>query len=569
MRDTLTIAIVGSGGDGVVLLGSFLQKLTAEQGYFSQMPRYYGAQIRGGASAVKLSLDAEHTCVAEDTADILVCFDWEKYQEVTEELPMGADTLVLYDDNPPQGMNLPKQSFAVDFTKKSREITGATLSKNMIALGLIKKILALPADEVQHTIDRNEELALLKNNVAAIAAGESLFSAFPFPDLRLSPPRNRSPKVILHGSGTMVRAAIHANCRAFFGYPITPAADIMQAMQEEIGQRGGVFLQAEDEIAAAGLCVGASMVGVKSITATSGPGFDLMTEMIGLAASAEIPMVIIDVQRCGPSTGIPSKSEQSDLNQAIYGGHGDAPRVVIAPYDIEGCYRLVIASLDIAQYFQTPVILLSDQWLGQTLVAAESDFLEKDYPSTDSKKPAAEEGQPYRRYQLTEDSISPMAVVGDAGLQYQTTGLTHNEMGAPAWDFETQQKMHEKRWQKLLPLCQRDDLVKLFGEPDCPAGIITWGSSAQIVRETVNALGLQHQVTVCVPELIYPLPDMVRKFMKSVEKLLIIEMNYSGQFYHYLRSQVDVPVKTKVYARAGSRPFSKKELSPLMMELVR
>lgn len=569
MRDTLTIAIVGSGGDGVVVLGSFLQKLTAEQGYFSQMPRYYGAQIRGGASAVKLSLDAEHTCVAEDTADILVCFNWEKYQEVTEELALRTDTLVLYDGNPPPEANLPPQSFAVDFARQSREVTGTTLSKNMVALGLLKGILALPADEVQRAIDRDKELAMLKGNLAVIEAGESLFSAFPFPDLRLSPPRNRTPKVILHGSGTMVRAAIQANCRAFFGYPITPASEIMQAMQEEIAQRGGVFLQAEDEIAAAGLCVGASMVGVKSITATSGPGFDLMTEMIGLAASAEIPMVVIDVQRCGPSTGIPSKSEQSDLNQAIYGGHGDAPRVVMAPYDIEGCYRLVIASLDMAQYFQTPVILLSDQWLGQTLVAAESDFLEKNYPGTDSKKPAVAEGQSYHRYQLTEDFISPMAVVGDAGLQYQTTGLTHNEMGSPAWDFKTQQIMHEKRWQKLLPLCQREDMVKLFGEPDCPTGIITWGSSAQIVRETVNALGLQNQIKVCVPELIYPLPDRVRHFVESIEKLLVIEMNYSGQFYRYLRSQVDVPVKTKVYARAGGRPFSKKELSPLMMELVK
>ncbi len=569
MRGSLTIGIAGAGGDGVVVLGNFLQKLAAWQGYFSQMPRYYGAQIRGGGSAVKLSLNAEGLSLPKDNVDIMVCFDWEKYFEFERELPMGADTLALCDGAPSKGISLPVKSFQVGFARKSQEVTGSTLNKNIVALGLLKRILALPEDRVREAIDKDEELALLKENLLALEAGGQLFYEFSFPELRLSPARDDSAKVILHGNGAMARAAVRAGCRAFFGYPITPAAEIMQEMQEELSRREGIFIQAEDEIASAGLAIGASLAGAKSMTSTSGPGLDLMTEMMSLASAAEIPMVIIDVQRCGPSTGIPSKSEQSDLNHAIYGGHGDAPRVVMAPYDVEGCYRLVIEGINIAEYFQTVVVLLSDQWLGQTLVAINNEFLKKEYPNRGRKRPGGEDFGDYRRYQLTEDFISPMAVVGDEGLAYQTTGLTHSEKGTPAFDFETHQRMHQKRWKKLVPLCQRDELVKVFGKEESSKGIITWGSSAQFVLETIKDLGLQDEVKVCVPELIHPLPGRIEGFLRSTEQLLVVEMNYSGQLYHYLRSQIDLPRKTEIYTRAGGRPFSRKELTGPIMEMAR
>jgi len=569
MRASITIGIVGTGGDGVVVLGSFLQKLAASQGYFSQMPRYYGAQIRGGGSAVKLGLDAECCSLPKDNLDILVCFDWGKYLEFQRELRLGVDTLVLFEKAPLKEINLPEQSFQVAFSRKSQEVTGSVLDKNIVALGLLKTILALSEDRMKEVIEEDKDLKLLKGNLLALEAGKRLFSEFAFPELSLLPAWDDSAKVIVHGNAAMARGAIHAGCRAFFGYPITPAAEIMQEMQDELSGRKGVFLQAEDEIAAAGLVLGASLAGAKTMTSTSGPGFDLMTEMMGLATAAEIPMIIIDIQRCGPSTGVPSKSEQSDLNHAIYGGHGDTPRVVIAPYDVEGCYRLVIESFNISQYFQTPVILLSDQWLGQTLVAIKDDFLKKTYPIEERKKPAREDIQDYHRYRLTEDFISPMAEVGDEGLEYQTSGLSHNEKGAPAFDFETHQRLHEKRWKKLAPLRHRDDLVKVWGKKESSKGIITWGSSAQIVLETVKVLGLQDEIKICVPELIHPLPDGVERFLASVEKLLVVEMNYSGQLYHYLRAQIDLPEKTETYARAGGQPFSREELTGPITELAK
>ena len=570
MRHSLTIGLVGAGGDGVVVLGSLLQRLAASQGYSGQMPRFYGPQIRGGASGVKLSLDTTRASVPVDTADIMLCFNWEKYAELKQELPLGTNTVLFYDQPPPEeSITLPEKSFRVGFSETSKDLTGAAKSKNLVALGLLERILALPESLAKAAAVHDDALALLERNGPALNAGRRLLPELPFAELRLSAPGDPSAKVVLHGNGAMAQGAIRAGCRAFFGYPITPASEIMEEMQERLNHGNGVFLQAEDEIAAVGLALGASLTGAKSMTATTGPGLDLMTEMMGLASGAEIPVVIVDVERCGPATGIPSKSEQSDLNHVLYGGHGDAPRVVIAPYDMEGCYRLLIEAFNISEYYQTPVIVLSDQWLGQTTVAAGSDFLTRDYPVAGRKKPGAEYRDQYRRYEVTEDHISPMASAGDEGFVYQATGLTHNEKGRPAFDFATQQRMHEKRWQKLAPLRDRHELVKVFGKEEARKGIVAFGSSAQSVLETVNDLQLQDEVKVCIPELIHPLPHRLISFVGSLEKLLVVEMNYSGQLYHYLRSQIDLPSGTRSYARAGGLPFSATELSGPIAELAR
>jgi 2-oxoglutarate ferredoxin oxidoreductase subunit alpha len=570
MRDRLTIGIAGAGGDGVVVLGSLLQRLAASQGYFGQMPRYYGPQIRGGASGVKLSLDTTRASVPADTVDIMVCFNWEKYAELKQELPLGIDSIVFYDSAPPEeGLNLPEKSFQVGFSQIIKELTGTAAAKNIVALGLLERILALPENLVKGAAPQDEASALLERNGLALKAGRRLLPEYSFDELSLSPPKDASARTVLHGNSAVAQGAIRAGCRTFFSYPITPASEIMGEMQERLNHGNGVFLQAEDEIAAVGLALGASLTGAKSMTATTGPGLDLMIEMIGLASSAEIPVVIVDVQRCGPATGIPSKSEQSDLNHAIYGGHGDAPRVVVAAYSVKGCYRLLIESFNISEYYQTPVILLSDQRLGQTTVATNSDFLTKDYSMARRKRPGGEYQEQYERYELTEDYISPMASAGDEGLTYQATGLAHNEHGRPSFDFATNQRMHEKRWQKLAPLCDRDDLVKVFGKEEARRGIVAFGSSAQFVLETVEDLGLQDEVRVCVPELIHPLPRRLTNFVGSLQKLLVVEMSYSAQLHHYLRSQIDLPSDTEAYARAGGPAFSRTELSGPITELAR
>jgi 2-oxoglutarate ferredoxin oxidoreductase subunit alpha len=564
MRECVTLGIVGAGGHGIVAMGSLLQRISASQGYFSQMPRYYTAQIRGGGSAIKLGLDARRLSLPKDVLDLLVCFSWEKYLEFEPELPVGSDTVVIYEEDPPSGVKLPQNSFKIGFSRISQEETGSDRNMNLVALGLLSRLLCFDRQRMEKVIDEDTALQLLKENIVALDIGENIFAELAFPEMALEPARDESPKIVLHGNTAMSRAALRAGCRAYFGYPITPSAEVMQDMLEALFYEKGVFVQAEDELAAVGMAIGSSFVGVKSLTGTSGPGLDLMTESIGLASAAEIPLVVIDVQRCGPSTGIPSKSEQSDLDHAIYGGHGDAPRVVMAPYDIDGCYRLVIEGFNIAEGYQTPVILLSDQWLGQTFVAVNDSFMKNDYKVVERKKPSPEDADGYLRYRVTEDFISPMAATGDEGFTYRTTGLTHNQRGAPAFDYETHQSLHEKRWNKLAPLRGRGELVKVLGNEKSRKGVITWGSSSPFVLDTMEELGVQDKVKVCIPELIHPLPDRVMDFVGSLDRLLVIEMNYSGQLYRYLRSQADLPGESNVYCRAGGRPFSRGELSDVI-----
>ncbi len=567
MRTNITIGLSGAGGDGVVVMGSFLQKLAALQGYSGQMPRYYGAQIRGGGSAVKLSLDAESAAFPRDWVDILVCFNWETYVDVKDDLLIGPDTLVLHDSQSEPPGELPRNALRVDFTNASRGVTGTTRDKNLVALGFLVKLLGLSDEEISKAIDEDEELVLLKHSLPAIEAGEHLLSQFVVPDLSLAPPAERSPRPILHGNAAVAQAAVKVGGNAFFGYPITPASEIMKEIYRDLLEGEGVFVQAEDEIAAAGMTIGASMAGARAFTATSGPGLDLMTEMMGLATISETPMVIVDVQRGGPSTGIPSGTEQSDLNHAVYGGHGDSVRVVLAPHDVDGCYRLTAASINIAQRYQTVVIMLSDQWLAQTLVATGVDFLESEPDIWTRKKPDPDDAADYRRYKLTDDGISPMSDAGDEGFAYRTSGLSHDERGRPAFDLQTNQTMHDKRRDKLASLVRDKALVTVLGNSQSRKGILTWGSSAQVVLETARSLNLLDEVRIAVPELIHPIPEAIRDFVASTEKLLIIEMNHTGQYYHLLRSQIGLPADTRSFARVGGRPFSIRELSDPISEL--
>jgi len=568
VRPSATIGIVGTGGDGVIVLGSLLQRLAAAQGYFGQMSRYYGAQIRGGGSAVKLGLDAQRLSMPGDTLDILVSFSWDKYGEFDHELALTKASLVLYAGAPPEGIDLPPTSHPVDFTKAAKSATGSALDKNMVALGLLTRLLPLSADGVRDAIAKDKELHLLREKAQAVEEGERLAGALSAAGLDLAPAEDVTGRMVLHGNKAVALGAQRAGCNAFFGYPITPAAEIMQEMQRALSGDHNCYLQAEDEIATAGMIIGASLSGAKAMSATSGPGLDLMTETIGLASAAEVPMVIVDVQRCGPSTGIPSKSEQSDLYHAVYGGHGEAPRVVLAPHHVAACYSLTIEAFNIACAYQTPVVLLSDQWLGQTLVALDDDFIRRDYPIEAVKRPTRGDAGSYRRYAQTTDHVSPMSVAGDEGLTYRTTGLTHNDRGAPAFDADTSETLHYKRSAKLDPLRERDDLVTVTGAEESDIGIISWGSSASFVMETVRELDLDVRVRLCVPQLLHPLPGKVEEFAASVSRLLIVEMNYSGQFHRYLRSLIDLPRDTRVYSRPGGRPFTRAELARPIERLV-
>ena len=273
---------------------------------------------------------------------------------------------------------------------------------------------------------------------------------------------------LMQGDEACAEGAIAAGCMFFAGYPITPATEIAEVLARRLPQVGGKFIQMEDEIGSMAAIIGASVGGAKSLTATSGPGLALMTEMLGLASQAEVPAVIFDVQRVGPSTGIPTKSEQSDLFQALWGTHGDAPRVVIAPADVEDCFHATVAAFNIAERFQIPVIVLSDQYIAQRQVSL--PMFKTDHDVEERLVPGQDELRDYKRYRDTPSGVSPMSFPGIEGGEYQTTGLEHDEYGRPTSMHLLHEQMNERRYRKLMPVREHYSFFRRHGSEDAEVG---------------------------------------------------------------------------------------------------
>jgi 2-oxoglutarate ferredoxin oxidoreductase subunit alpha len=368
------------------------------------------------------------------------------------------------------------------------------------------------------------------------------------------------PKVLMSGNEASALGAIEAGCRFFAGYPITPSSEILHYLGEWLPRLGGTCLQTEDELAAIGAVVGASFAGAKAMTSTSGPGLSLMSEMIGLSAMAEVPSVIVNVQRGGPSTGIPTKSEQSDLWHSLYGSHGDTPRVVLACTDVADSFHATVDGFNIAEEFQIPVIVLSEQSIAQCRETIEASELT--HGVVGRRMATGADLEEYRRYRVTEDGVSPMSVPGIRGGEYQTNGLEHDEQGRPSSMFTTHETMNAKRFRKLDAIAKKYRLFTRFGPENPDLGILCWGSSVGVVREAVDRLTARGvRVAAFAPRILMPLPaEEMQKFVDASKELLVIELTYAAQFYKYLRSELDLPKSTRVYARSGGKNLSVSEV---------
>jgi 2-oxoglutarate ferredoxin oxidoreductase subunit alpha len=335
----LTIAMVGSGGDGVVTMGDLIAQVAASEGLHAIKTEAYGPQIRGGEASCTVRVAAGEIFAQGDEVDVLVVFRWADFKRFRGEISLARDVVILVeaeDPTPPADMISDQTglSIPVPFAALARESAGSAASKNVVALGVLAGLFGLPEEglrrAVTHRFGRKKE-SVREANTKAFEAGVALAKSLPEnPAVRRLAYVPGAPLLLMSGNEASAVGALHAGCRFFAGYPITPSTEILQFLAEWMPRAGGSVIQTEDELSAIGAVIGASFAGVKSMTATSGPGLSLMTEMLGLSSMAEVPIVIVDVQRGGPSTGNPTKGEQSDLFQCLYGTHGDAPRVVLA-----------------------------------------------------------------------------------------------------------------------------------------------------------------------------------------------------------------------------------------------
>ncbi len=571
MPSNLIVRIAGEGGEGVISTGELLTTAVARARRDVFTFRTYPAEIKGGPAMFQLRF-ADHPVLSVGTQlDVLMAFNEEAVDLHAAELK--KDGLLIYDSStfdPEKKVPSTVQLYGVPLSSIAAEGVGLKKSKNMVALALMGALTGIPVEGFRTLVEekfgkKGEDIA--EKNLKAIDEGYKWGESHPVGrDLIVPASIRKERKLIMSGNEAMSAGAVAAGCRYYGGYPITPASDILSFMEKQLPRFGGVAVQTEDEISAVASCVGASFAGAKAMTATSGPGLSLMAEVVGLSSMTETPIVIVDAQRSGPSTGMPTKTEQSDLAFAVHMSHGDAPRVVLAPSNVKDCFYGMVKAFYIAEKYQVPVIMLSDQSLShrtQTFTRPNLDNLQQ------ANRARASKNGDYKRFLDTENGVSPVAFPGDEGLNFVTTGLEHDEHGHPSWSPSNHQRMSAKRHRKLDFIAKEKGFTRRFGDEHATVGVICWGSTEGPVEEAISMAATNGlEVKALTIKMIHPLPDEeIRSFMTGLKHILVPEINFTGQLCNILRAKYLFPFQS--FTKCNGMPFDPDEIHNRIEEVIR
>ena len=556
-KKDLIIRIGGEGGEGVVSAGDFIAAACARAGLEVYTFKTFPAEIKGGYCMFQVRTSPERVYNQGDTFDVFCAFNGEAY-ELNKHLLIPGSVFVYdgpgWDFEPeiPEGVI----AYPIPMTKTAQDLKSKR-SKNMVALGALSVLFNINENTLKEVLTnkfgkKGEEI--LNFNLGAFDEGKKLAEALTKVDkFRVADPKDPDDVIIISGNDACGMGAVLGGLDFFSAYPITPATEIAKFVATHLPKKAGTLLQAEDEIASIAQVLGASYAGKKCMTATSGPGLALMSEMLGMSTMSETPCMLVDVQRGGPSTGMPTKHEQSDLFLAILGSHGDATRIVLSVEDVNDCINMTVDALNLAEQYQCPVLLLSDGSLAfstQTVPAPKPENFK-----IVTRKKWDGKGE-YKRYELTDDNISPMADPGTPGAQHIATGLEHNEKGSPSWDVNNRDKQMDKRFNKFNTVVANCPPTEVDGEGDADLGVIAWGSTIGVVREAVDRMRAEGmKVKGFYPKLMWPMPvEQYEAFAKTCKKILVPEVNYQGQLAHFIRSETSI--KPISYPICQGLPFT-------------
>ncbi len=547
-NNDITIEICGTSGDGTIAAGGLLNEAMSRAGFSVMAYDSYPAEIRGfGRCVTKSRFGHEQMLAFSDKVDVLISLNDNQSRP---RIPFLAKNAVVLFDNKPlakvkEGGSIAAHVgpdanlFGIPFTNLASEAGALTKGKNLAALGAFVALFGLDPDFFRPVIAnkfRTKGVKVIETNIKSFDAGfnnalnnygEQAVEALAVPIKN-----KNNGKILVSGNAAIAKGALDARLELYFGYPITPATPIMEIMAKTLPSNGGTFQLMEDEIASIGAVIGASYAGKRAMTATSGPGLALMTEMISFGVMAEVPAVIIDAQRAGPSTGIPTKTEQSDLNAAVFGGPGDSPRLVIAPTNVKECYEYIVKSLQLAEKYQTPIIMLTDCFLNNRVENVVLPEKSSDQIIDYNIYPDKSEKEEYKRYKVTESGISPRALPGMEGFIFSSTGLEHTHEGKPADSATTHTEMNSKRHRKILNALKELPEPEEFSDDNLlDLGVITWGSSVGAALEaTLKTRKRGLKVGMLKVTSIYPYhSEHITKFMNRCQEILIPELNFEGQ----------------------------------------
>lgn len=534
------IRFAGNSQDGIQAIGGFLARLAGRTDKDVMTYMTIPATISGGPSIFQVRLGTGEVLSAGDEVDILVAFYQHSYQNHIATLRDGG--LLIYDSDVVQPEPNPTRYRALGVPISSQTVeaiggTGKDKGKNMFVLGLVARLFDLDRAKLESMLEayyRSKGDDVVRRVLGAFHAGYAYNLGRLFADYRFagSTVRSDRKRVVMDGNQALAYGAIAAGIRFGAGYPITPWSTIMETLRAELPKYGGIFVQAEDELAAMAMACGASYAGYLAVTGTSGPGISLKSEAIGWAVMAEIPVVIVDVQRGGPSTGLPTNVEQSDLNLACYASHGDAPRIVIAPADVEDCFYTMIEAANLAREYSCPVILLTDQALATRVETFEMpDFSKCVQDLTPSFEPR---GPNFKPYANTPDGIAHHAPPGTPmvdGKYPVVTGLEHDESGHPASRPANHVMMVAKRRRKLQVLANKLPRPEVYGPAEGNVLLVGWGSTRGPIREAVDRARAEGEsVSAMHIRYLNPLPPGLEEIFEGFHHIFVVELNDEGLY---------------------------------------
>jgi 2-oxoglutarate ferredoxin oxidoreductase subunit alpha len=532
------IRLAGNSQDGIQTAGAFLARLAGRSEHDVMTYMTIPATISGGPSIFQVRIGSGEVLSAGDEADFLVAFYQHSYQDHLGFLREGG--VLLYDSDNVEP-NLDDKRFVyvgVPITGLTVEALGGTAKdkgKNIFVLGLIAKIFNLDADKLTRVITEKfagKDESVVNTALMAFHAGYAypvgnvLTKHYRFEHI---PRASGRAQITMDGNQALTYGLIAGGVRYGAGYPITPWSSVMETLRRELPKYGGIFVQAEDELASVSIAIGCSYAGYLAVTGSAGPGISLKAEAIGWASMAEIPIIICNIQRGGPSTGLPTNVEQSDLHQAIFGSHGDSPRVVLAAASVEDCFYIAIEAARIARKYSTPVFILSDTSLATRIEA----FDEPDLPKLmENPKPDLTPRQTHKPYPIDQitQHVPPGTRILD-GKYPLLAGLEHDEMGHPTGSPKLHMAMTAKRRNKLRKLAEEIPVPEVYGDQEGDTLLVGWGSTygpihdavkmAREQGEKIAALHLRH---------IHPLPNGLEKIWPKFQRIITVEMNDQGLY---------------------------------------
>ncbi len=583
-----TIKIGGAAGQGIQTIGESLSKVFSRSGFYTYSFQDYESRVRGGHNFFQIRFSDRPVLAPREPIEILIALDGESIPLHSGELSeIGS---AIYDSKNPKQTYNDERFVDVPFNRLAVEHGGNPVMSNTAASGATLGMLGMDVETLIEVLrDTLKRPETFEANERVARAGHQ-FGAGNCPRCRFTVNPQPGKKMVIEGNQAIGLAAIASGCKFYSAYPMTPSTGILVFLANHAEEHGLVVEQAEDEIAAINMALGASFAGVRAMTGTSGGGFALMVEGVSLAGMTETPIVIVLAQRPGPATGFPTRTEQADLLFALFAGHGEFPRVIFAPGTPEQAFRLVNKAFDLTEKYQVPALILTDQLFADSAWSFDGIdlgiFGYKDYRLRGDDFKALPE---YSRHAFTETGVSPLAIPGDAPYLVVTDSDEHDEQGHIVEDAETRIKMVEKRYLRKMPLIREEiEPPLLYGSGDPEITLVCWGSNFGVVKEAVDELSSRHRVAMLHFSELYPFPaeelkprrqapgsekqvslgagvnsgDDPSGFMDVIRgsRLAVcIENNISGRFARLVRAETGFDFKERIN-RFDGRPFTLESL---------